>query len=374
MPDISDLNEQFKQFSSKALGKIDGYEESMKEFSSRLLAMEQKRVSRNDGGDLGGDVGRKVVESERFKSFVASNGRRSGPIEIGSFYTKTDLLNSNGQNQPLVPSQRRPGVVAPGQQQLTVRDLLPNYPTQSNMIEFAAEDSHTDGTAVQSAEGAAKGESALRFELLYSPIRTIATWLPASKQILDDAAGLSAYINGRLRYFLALKEENEILNGTGAGVELSGLVANADIFDTSVVNPSTDTFIDVLGLALSQCAASKFQPDGIVLNPKDWSRIQRIKTATTNEYVFANPHLGAGNQLWGVTVVPSWSMAESQFLVGAFQQGAAVWDRQSATFEVSREHDDFFVRNMVALLVESRLTVTVYRGDCFVYGGFPFGS
>jgi len=373
MPDLSDLTEQFKQFSGKALGKIDSFEEAQKEFSSRLLAMEQKRVSRNDDNTGGDDVGQKIVASEQFKNFVSSNGRRSGPISVGSFH-KSDLLNATGQNQPLVPSQRRPGVVAPGMQQLTIRDLLPNYPTQSNMIEYAREDSHTDGAAVQSAEGVAKGESALHFELLYSPVRTVATWLPASKQILDDAQGLASYINTRLRYFLALKEENEILNGSGAGVELDGLVTNADAFHTSAVNVATDTLIDVLGLALSQCAESKFSPDGIVLNPKDWSRIQRIKTTSTNEYIFSNPHLGAGNVLWGVTVVPSWSMAESQFLVGAFQQGAAVWDRQSATFEVSREHSDFFTRNMVALLVESRLTVTVYRGDAFVYGGFPFGS
>ena len=373
MPDITDLHEQFKQFSSAALGKIGDQAESLKEFSSRLLAIEQRKVSRNDDNTGGDDVGQKIVQSEQFKSFVSSNGRRSGPIAVGSFH-KSDLLNATGQNQPLVPSQRRPGVVAPGMQQLTVRDLLPNYPTTSNMIEYARESAHVDGTAIQATEGTAKGESGLTFELLYAPVRTIATWLPASKQILDDAQGLAQYINTRLRYFLALKEEHEILNGSGSGVELSGLVTEADVFDTSVVNPSTDTFIDVLGLALSQCAASKFQPDGIVLNPKDWSRIQRIKTTSTNEYIFANPRNAAGNQLWGVTVVPSWSMAESQFLVGAFAQGAAVWDRQSATFEVSREHDDFFVRNMVALLVESRLTLTVYRSDCFVYGGFPFGS
>jgi hypothetical protein len=45
-----------------------------------------------------------------------------------------------------------------------------------------------------------------------------------------------------------------------------------------------------------------------------------------------------------------------------------------ATVEVSREHSDYFVRNLAAILCESRLALTVYRPDAFVMGGFPFGS
>jgi HK97 family phage major capsid protein len=78
--------------------------------------------------------------------------------------------------------------------------------------------------------------------------------------------------------------------------------------------------------------------------------------------------------LWGTTVVPSWSMPESQFLVGAFRMGAAVWDRQSATVEISREHSDYFVRNLAAILCESRIALTVFRPTAFIFGGFPYGS
>ena len=52
-------------------------------------------------------------------------------------------------------------------------------------------------------------------------------------------------------------------------------------------------------------------------------------------------------KLTGVPVVATYAMARSQFLVGAFQQAAAIWDRADATVEVSREHSDYFVRNMV---------------------------
>ena len=70
----------------------------------------------------------------------------------------------------------------------------------------------------------------------------------------------------------------------------------------------------------------------------------------------------------------SWSMPESQFLVGAFQMSAMIWDKNDATIEISREHSDFFVRNMAALLCEERLALSVFRSDGLIYGGFPLGS
>jgi hypothetical protein len=53
---------------------------------------------------------------------------------------------------------------------------------------------------------------------------------------------------------------------------------------------------------------------------------------------------------------------------------AGIWDRDDATVEVSREHADFFIKNMVAVLCEERLALTVFRSDALVGGGFPFGS
>jgi Phage capsid family. len=64
------------------------------------------------------------------------------------------------------------------------------------------------------------------------------------------------------------------------------------------------------------------------------------------------------------------SIPRGQFLVGNFQMAAAIWDRQSATVEISREHSDFFTRNLVAILTEERLALTVFRSDALVLGGF----
>src|SRR2546430_737826 len=122
--DLAAIAESAESFTTATTSKLT-------EQSARLMAIEQKIVQ--PGGNYHSevstfDIGSKVVSSDQFKSFVTSNGGRTGKIDVGTFSTKSDLLNATGLNQPLVPAFRRPGVIAPGQQRLTIRNLLPNFP------------------------------------------------------------------------------------------------------------------------------------------------------------------------------------------------------------------------------------------------------
>jgi HK97 family phage major capsid protein len=231
---------------------------------------------------------------------------------------------------------------------------------------------------MQSAEGASKPESAATYELLYSPVQTLAHFIPASKQILDDSAALAAYINSRLIYFLRLKEQDEILNGNGIGTNLNGLINQATPYDLSYTNVSTDSFIDVIAHAIEQVYInSNFECDAVVMNPVDWHKVELTKTvgtASSGAYIYSDPRAAQTPMLWGKPIIVTKAMAEGQFLAGAFGLAACIWDRQSATVEVSREHSDFFVRNLVAILCEERLALTVFQPLALVFGGLPFGS
>lgn len=371
--DLEVIAQSVKEFADATSGKLA-------EQSSRLLAIEQKMTApgggrSSDGGD-GQSIGEQVANSPQFKAMLQNNASRSGRIPITGL--KATIVNATGQNQPLVQAYRVPGIIPPGQRRLTVRDLLPNTTTTSNMIEFCKETSSTNAAAMQTSEGAAKGESAMGFTLSFQPVQTLAHWIPASRQVMEDSAALASYLNARLLYMLKLKEEDELLNGSGVTPELSGLIANSTAFDTSYTSAATDTYIDVIQHAITQVQQnSDFEADGIILNNLDWATIQLIKTQGTSssgEYIYSDPHSATGPRLWGLPVVPTKSMQRGQFLVGAFQPAAAIWDRDTATVELSREHSDFFTRNLVAVLVEERLALTVFRNDALLFGGFPFGS
>jgi hypothetical protein len=75
--------------------------------------------------------------------------------------------------------------------------------------------------------------------------------------------------------------------------------------------------------------------------------------------------------IWGLPVVGTPVMPANQFLVGAFYDGAQIFDRMGATLMISTENEDDFIRNLATFLVEERLAMTVRRPQAFIFGAFP---
>ncbi|HSH43859.1 MAG TPA: phage major capsid protein, partial [Arenicellales bacterium] len=200
-------------------------------------------------------------------------------------------------------------------------------------------------------------------------VATIAHWIRASQQVLADAGMLQSYINGRLMYGLKLKEEQQLLKGSGVGLNLEGIYTQASAYSNPGVTVQAETRIDRLRLAMLQVTLAEYDADGIVINPIDWTAIELTKT-TDNAYLFATPRGLAAPGLWGRPVVATQAMDSDDFLVGAFQMGAQGWDREDASITVSTEDRDNFVKNMVTILCEERLGLTVYRPEAFVKGDF----
>ena len=221
-----------------------------------------------------------------------------------------------------------------------------------------------DGTAT-------KPQSEIQFDIVTSSVTTIAHWVLATRQILDDVPMLQSYIDGRLRYGLAYAEELQLLNGGGTGTDLNGIYTQATAFASplAAANADLDTKVDVLRLAMAQAEDAEFPATGIVLNRIDWAEIQLTKT-TDNAYLFANPQADTQPRMWGLPVVPTPAMTAGNFLVGAFRLGAQIFDRMDARVEISTEDSDNFRKNLVTILAEERLALAVYRPEAFVKGGF----
>jgi HK97 family phage major capsid protein len=99
-----------------------------------------------------------------------------------------------------------PGIVMPGLRRLTIRDLLAQGRISSNSLEYVREEVFTNNADIV-AEKALKPESDITFSKQTANVRTIAHWVQASRQVMDDAPMLQSYVNNRLLYGLALKEE-----------------------------------------------------------------------------------------------------------------------------------------------------------------------
>ena len=72
------------------------------------------------------------------------------------------------------------------------------------------------------AEAGVKPECTIVLSEIVEPVKKIATVLPISDEMLEDAPSIQSYINSRLSLFVAIEEERQLLRGTGTN-ELVGL-------------------------------------------------------------------------------------------------------------------------------------------------------
>lgn len=326
-------------------------------------------------------LGQMFVESPELKNFLARGWVPSmnAPMVLkGNFFSdieyKTTIDSSALGNATygILNAQRLPGVAFAGERRLRVRDLLPITPTDQNAVDFIRENAFTNAAYPQT-EGSAKAESAMTFEIASAPVRTIAHWIPATRQALADAAWLRGAIDRLLRRGLLDQEDFELLRGDGTGNHLTGLMTAATAFDSGLLE-SGDTLIDQLSKALEQLEAGERQATGIVIRPSYWRKITRIKTedggANTGNYIMGGPANTALPRLWDIPVVMTNAMPPGKFLVGDFASGAEIHMRMEMTMDVSNSHSTFFTENKVAILAEERLALSIRRADYFVSGNF----
>ncbi|WP_313319582.1 phage major capsid protein [Stenotrophomonas sp.] len=357
------------ELSSETRAKVDEMFTKQGELQANLQAAEQK-LAKIEANGAGGDVqhqtfGQQFVNGDEFQAFAARTTPRGRVDMTFSAAITSVTTDTDGAAGDLVTTTRLPSVIAPSNRRLTVRDLITPGRMDGNTLEYVKETGFTNNAAPV-AEGAKKPESTLKFDLVSTTAKVIAHYMKASRQILSDASQLASYIDGRLRYGLAFKEEQQLLNGDGTGQNLLGIIPQA----TAYVDPialADATVIDKIRLAMLQAQLAEFPASGIVMNPIDWARVE-LEKDTTGRYIIGNPQGVIGATLWNLPVVTTQAIAEDKFLTGAFKLGAQVFDRWQARVEVATENEDDFVKNLVTILAEERLALAVYRPEAFIYG------
>lgn len=355
--------------------KMETLEKNYDELSKNLAAY-QKQAAKSgrplynygseDGEPQNESAGRLFIGSDQYKSMVKNGEQKSAPVRFKSFFQK-DLTSAAASAGTLVVPQRTNEIIAGPDRELRLRDLMNVQNTTSNAIEFVQETGFTNNAAPV-VEGELKPKSDITFDVVTASVKTIAHWIPATRQILDDAAQLRNYIDNRLTYGLKLVEESQILYGDGTGENLQGIMTNANIQTNNEVLAG-DTKIDHLRRSMTKAYLAGYPVTGITLNPMDWEDIELMK-GNDGHYIWVSVTEGGQPRIFRVPVVQTPSIVENEFLLGAFGVGATLWDREDANVRISESHADFFARNMVAILAEERLALTNYRPESFVKGTF----
>lgn len=337
------------------------------------------------------------TDSQEFKDLIKSGGDRmpapftiegkavpsllrvGGNVEVKDVYAASgsdrgsdwaDHGFGNVQFDPMVPRQMR---------RARVRDLFPVAQTNANLIDFFRVigfgtdrlDLSSSASMVPDRDDSThfglKPQSELTFESAQAPVRTIAHYELAHRNVLQDEPQLQSTINNELLYGLRLTEDNQILNGTGTGEDLLGILNTTGVQTYSESSgPGSDNHADAIRRAATKSILAYFDPTGVVVHPYDWEAIELAKGSDEHYSIAMNVTVGAEARLWRMTVVDSPAIAEGTALVGAFGLGAQLYDRMQANIRIAEQHADLFVRNAVAILAEERLALAVKRPESFV--------
>lgn len=312
-----------------------------------------------------------LAEAESSLESLRNGTTKSVRMSLPSFFPQAATITSDDL---YVPAQRDNEVFGPLRRPYSVRDLLITRPTSAPSIEYLR-GTRTGSAAIQAAEGDAKAELAIDFSLHQAPVKTIAAWVPASRQVLDDATMLGDYIDMELRDALRLTEDAQLLKGNGTGANILGLWSVATAYNrgsgTAGAVGASDKPLDTMRRAITQLQLARGMATGIVVNPIGLEKLELEKDAEGRYMMsFDVTDSNGRTTVWRVPAVVTDAIGADEWMLGDFARAARLYDRQQATVEVATQHADFFTRNLVAILAEERVALTVNRPTMLIIGTF----
>ena len=278
-------------------------------------------------------------------------------------FQATTITEDPASGGALVIPDYQVGLVPLPTRRVVVADLCAPGSTTSNLIAYMRETLFTNAADVVK-ETLAKPESALVFAPATAPVRKIAHWIPASEEILEDVSAMASIIDARLRYGVDIKEEDELLNGSGVDPHILGF--NHVPGTQPDLPQGTDSIMDAMLKQITAIAvASLMMPDGFVMNPADWMTVQLSKNQMGN-YMGGGPWTSPQQpMLWGLPGAITPAEPAGTATVGAFRSCSQVFRREGIRVEATNSHQDFFIKNLIAIRAEERLALAIYRPPAF---------
>lgn len=373
--------EQFENEFGIIKQKFTTGDSRVEKLEADIRLLKQKGLARMPGGGPAGEPiaevlqpGKQFTESKEFTGWMQSStgprGKCVGAIDFPlSRKAATNIITGPG----IAPPMQLPGIYSaapiPPPALVAVVGARPVSTPTITYLRLASRP--TPGAKSQYPEGSAKAEQSFDVAPHTTQTATIAAWTSASTQILADLTSLEIFIDSILTQETLFELDRQILYGTGAAAgQLDGIMGGAISYNTALTLTG-DTPVDIVSHAATQLAATGVIATAFVVSPTDAERL-RLQKTTYGDYVLESGTSGVLPNLWGLRPVVDWNLAAGNFLVGRFTPDSVeLLDQMQAAVEISREHSDYFTKNLCALRAELRAALGLYNPSAFVKGTFP---
>ena len=335
---------------------------NIEEVAAKLLDLETKGLPSSKPENLGSLLAEKANELKAMKE------KSGASVQITLKAAGTMALSTNTTGQ-IPQAERESGITRIVRRNPFILELVNVGTIMSNVWEWV-EQKNLDGGAAMTAEGAAKSQADFDLVVASANVKKVTAYIKVTKEMLDDVELMRSEIDQELTELINLKIDDQLLNGTGLTVNLTGITTNATAWAAGAFALAipTPTKWDVLRTAINQVRVNLFEPNYIVMHPTDVTAMELSKD-TTGQYVMPPFAALDGTIVSGIRVVANTGVTIDKFLVGDFSK-SGVRFKEGLTINVGYENDDF-TKNLVTILAEARL---VHRVKSNHYGAFVYGD
>lgn len=314
-----------------------------------------------------------------------ANEHVEGTLGASAPYT-TDILSGTTGGKLITPNFL-PGIVDIRQRPLVVADLMAQGTTDLPVIVYMVETSRSYGVDATPAgnlnvsELGAIPRSVHSFDRVNEPVVKIAHHEKVANEMMEDSSQLMSFLDASLIQGVRLREQQQLLNGTGTLPQLQGLLNRTGLQTAIEVSggpvgaftaAQAQELMEAIHTQISNIRFNAFaEPDAVLVNPTDWNTLRMAKDAN-DQYFAGGPFTAAyGNSpytnvqsLWGFRVVVTPEIAAGTVLVGAFSE-ALILRRSGIRVEMTNADGNDFVNDIVTVRAEERLGLVVRRPGVF---------
>ena len=324
--EVEALDERIATFvkNTESRARFEGMVSGLKIKKDKEIQMSEYRTA-----------GDKFINSDEFRSYNGAGASSRVDVELratidtatepGSAWVRPDRLvaPSAGFATPLLNAFNRIVV-------------------SSNSIEWV-----TTGLAPEAdivPEGDEKPEATLISELEVINLSTIAHWVSATRQVLEDSPALRSYIDTMLMQGVMKKLD---------------AVAGAALTGATLPTAEGADLISAVRVGIGTVQEAGFNPGLVVLNPSDYAAMDVDMLSKTLD----------GDRIrgtyWGLEVVASSQVTAGTAYVGDFGAGTAFFDRNVASLYVTDSHAENFTSNIITILGEARAAAVISNVNAF---------
>ena len=392
---IAKLNDQMESLTTQMADAHKALKEKGDLLEAAQKSLDAMEAAGKRPGPWGGSqstksLGETFVESDAYKEWNGNRGSKESdrvPFSMKQHshavmrsltkaaVTTTTPAAGAGWDLPLDA-----GRIWPSRRPMRIRNLMDVRPTDQSSIRymrvtgFAPDGSPsgtmTHGAAAPVAETNPAPEAQLEAVEENANVQAISHFIPMSREALRDHADLALQLNAEMIYGVEFAEEGQILLGSGASPNLPGILLDPDIQSYAWNDGELkDSMMDALRRATNKAHVRHYQPTGVVIHPDNKTSIDLAK-GDDGHYLWLRV---AGEGIFRLDFVETTAIPAGTALIGDWQMGATLYDREDAALRISEHHADFFRRRMLGILAEVSVGLALRVPASFVAVDFTTG-